>query len=453
MATKSGIEKLMSSDIAIRVENLSKRFRIGATDQRHDTLAAAALNTFKGPIRNLQRLRRLSAFEGSSNEDGDVIWALDNVSFEVKRGDVVGVIGRNGAGKSTLLKVLSQITEPTSGKVTLRGRVSSLLEVGTGFHSELTGRENVYLNGTILGMRKHEVDRKFDEIVDFSGVEKFLDTPVKRYSSGMRVRLAFSVAAHLEPEILLVDEVLAVGDVEFQRKCLGKMEYVANSGRTVLFVSHNLQMIASLCPRTMLLSDGKIVRDGPTSESLAEYVEQSVRTSEYPLALREDRQGSGTIRFTKVQLLDDSGQPIKAASSGQDVQIGLEFNSTVDGPIKVLAISIGFRDQHDRVIFTCPSAIRGSLPEINGTTGAFYCSIPRLPLPPGTYRFNLFSTVGGVIADWVQDAGTIDVIGGDYYGTGRLPPSSHKGVFVDFEWSYISSLKSSHSGSVGGDDA
>lgn len=221
------------SDIAILVENLSKRYRIGVADEQHDTLVGATLGAIRNPARNFQRLRQLTRFRNGSEEDPNTIWALKNVSFEVKRGEVVGVIGRNGAGKSTLLKILSRITHPTSGRVELHGRVSSLLEVGTGFHPELTGRENVYLNGTILGMRKVEIDRKFDEIVDFSGVEKFIDTPVKRYSSGMRVRLAFSVAAYLEPEILLIDEVLAVGDIGFQQKCLGKWK--ASPNKTALF--------------------------------------------------------------------------------------------------------------------------------------------------------------------------------------------------------------------------
>ncbi len=234
------------SDIAIRVENLSKRYRIGLKEEMHDTFAASMMDFVRRPLENLRRLRRLSQFKENGHEPEDIIWALKDVSFEVKRGEVVGLIGRNGAGKSTLLKILSNITYPTSGRVQMHGRVSSLLEVGTGFHPELTGRENIYLNGTILGMTKAEIDRKLDEILDFAGVEEFIDTPVKRYSSGMKVRLAFSVAAHLEPEILVVDEVLAVGDAEFQNKCLGKMGEVAKGGRTVLFVSHNMGAIRSL---------------------------------------------------------------------------------------------------------------------------------------------------------------------------------------------------------------
>src|SRR5215203_1757516 len=230
---------------AIEVEGLGKRYRIGLKEERHENLASALIDAIKSPIKNYREHRSAYDFRdiGANKmfqESAGVIWPLKNISFDVFQGEAVGIVGRNGAGKSTLLKILSKITPPTTGEIRLRGRVSSLLEVGTGFHQELTGRENVYLNGTILGMRKREVDRKFDQIVEFPGVEKFLDTPVKRYSSGMRVRLAFSVAAHLEPEILIVDEVLAVGDAEFQKKCLGKMDDVAKEGRTVLFVSHNL---------------------------------------------------------------------------------------------------------------------------------------------------------------------------------------------------------------------
>ena len=241
------------SDIAIKVENLSKRYRIGLKEETKDTFVGAMGSILKSPLSNLKRLKKLTQFSNDNQDHDDIIWALKDVSFEVKRGEVIGIIGANGAGKSTLLKILAQITHPTSGRVELNGRVASLLEVGTGFHPELTGRENIYLNGTILGMTKKEIDRKLDEIIDFSGVEKFIDTPVKRYSSGMRVRLAFSVAAHLDPEILLIDEVLAVGDAEFQKKCLGKMDEVARGGRTVLFVSHNMGAIGQLCNKSILI--------------------------------------------------------------------------------------------------------------------------------------------------------------------------------------------------------
>jgi lipopolysaccharide transport system ATP-binding protein len=271
----------MSTPMII-VENLSKRYRIGTREESYKTIREAIIDGFKAPVRNFRKLRKLTKFDtnpsNTLDESGelnssDVIWALKDVSFEVSQGEVVGIIGPNGAGKSTLLKVLSRITHPTSGDIKLYGRVSSLLEVGTGFHQELTGRENIYLNGAILGMRKAEIDRKFDQIVAFSEIEKFIDTPVKRYSSGMYVRLAFAVSAHLEPEILLVDEVLAVGDAAFQKKCLGKMGKVAKEGRTVLFVSHNMTAIQSLCSRVFWLNNGQIVETGETNRVVSHYLE------------------------------------------------------------------------------------------------------------------------------------------------------------------------------------
>ncbi|MAT55367.1 MAG: hypothetical protein CMN32_12885 [Saprospirales bacterium] len=262
----------------IRVENLSKAYRIGLKQQSHDTLFGKVADMVKAPLRNLKNLRSLTRFDGA--EDPTVHWALKDIDFTVNEGEVLGIIGHNGAGKSTLLKILSRVTEPTTGRITIHGRVGALLEVGTGFHPELTGRENIYMNGTILGMTKKEIDRKLDEIVDFSGVEKYIDTPVKFYSSGMKVRLGFAVAAHLDPEILIIDEVLAVGDVEFQRKCLGKMEDVSRSGRTVLFVSHNMTAISNLCKRCIVLKQGTISKIDDASDAVKHYVHNSIKTSE-----------------------------------------------------------------------------------------------------------------------------------------------------------------------------
>jgi lipopolysaccharide transport system ATP-binding protein len=256
---------------AVRAEGISKLYRIGLREQHHDTFTGALLDLVRSPVENFRRLRAMGAVTEHNADDQDTIWALRGVSFEVKEGEILGVIGANGAGKSTLLRILSGITEPTSGRAEIHGRIASLLEVGTGFHPELTGRENVYLNGTILGMTKAEVDKDFDEIVDFSGVEKFIETPVKKYSSGMKVRLGFAVAAHLKPEILLIDEVLAVGDLSFQQKCLGKMCEVARAGRTVLFISHNLGAVSRLCNRGLLLDDGKVAMQGSISDVVATY--------------------------------------------------------------------------------------------------------------------------------------------------------------------------------------
>ena len=261
------------SDTVIAAENVTKRYLIGQAEQRHETLIGSAISALMSPIRNARNIARLDASR-VTGDAANILWALDGVSFAVKRGEVLGIIGRNGAGKSTLLKILSRITEPTSGWVGINGRVASFLEVGTGFHPELTGRDNIYMNGTLLGMTKREIDRKFDEIVDFSGVERFLDTPVKRYSSGMQVRLAFAVAAHLEPDILIVDEVLAVGDYEFQKKCMKKMEDVsAGNGRTILFVSHNISAISSLTSKCIYLKNGRIQCQGQTEQIVRAYLD------------------------------------------------------------------------------------------------------------------------------------------------------------------------------------
>lgn len=266
------------SEIAIKVEDLSKLYRIGVKEEKYKTLAGTLNNFIKAPLSNFRRLQSLKNFKNP--DSNDVIWALKDINFEIKQGEAVGIIGRNGAGKSTLLKILSRITDPTHGRITINGRVASLLEVGTGFNAELTGRENIYLNGTILGMRRREIDRKLDEIIDFSGVEKFIDTPVKRYSSGMYVRLAFAVAAHLEPEILIIDEVLAVGDAEFQRKCLGKMDEVAKGGRTVLFVSHNMGAILNLCSKACFLDKGRLISTGMSKEIVDLYIQKNDFISE-----------------------------------------------------------------------------------------------------------------------------------------------------------------------------
>ena len=289
------------SDTVISVENVSKLYRIGKAEQRHDNLVSELTSLLKSPFRKLRDLYRLNTYRDNGDSE-DTIWALKDVSFEVKRGEVLGIIGRNGAGKSTLLKILSQITEPTKGRIRIRGRVASLLEVGTGFHPELTGRENVYLNGTILGMTKKEIDRKFDEIVDFSGVEKFLDTPIKRYSSGMKVRLAFAVAAHLEPEILVIDEVLAVGDAEFQKKCFGKMEEVARYGRTVLFVSHNMNAVNRLCSRATLLIDGELILESNVSEVVNHYLTAGTTTTS---GFSTEQSPDKELEIIEVRLLDD----------------------------------------------------------------------------------------------------------------------------------------------------
>ncbi len=351
------------SDVAIRVENLSKRYRLGVQEEKHDTLVGSLIALIKKPGQNLQRLRRLTRFSENGTNEKDILWALRDVSFEVKQGEVVGVIGRNGAGKSTLLKILSRITYPTTGRVELHGRVASLLEVGTGFHPELTGRENVYLNGTILGMRKKEVDRKFDEIVDFSDIEKFIDTPVKYYSSGMRVRLAFSVAAHLDPEILLIDEVLAVGDVAFQQKCLGRMENVARTGRTVFFVSHDMGMIRALCPQCLYFQQGFLVGNDLTGIIMKRYLEETVESANYSSEVSwvpETAPSSDEVSLNRVSLLDQNN----VVRDMFDVQepISVEVSYNVKKQIHGMRIAIVITTQEGEVAFASTDFLsRGGL--------------------------------------------------------------------------------------------
>jgi lipopolysaccharide transport system ATP-binding protein len=333
----------MSSDVVITAEGVGKRYRLGERESYaalRDVLAGA----LTAPVRKV-RQRRTPRPE---------IWALEDVSFTLGRGEVLGLIGANGAGKSTLLKVLSRITEPTKGRVVLRGRVGSLLEVGTGFHPELTGRENIMLNGTILGMRRAEIVRRFDEIVEFSGAQKFLDTPVKRYSSGMQVRLAFAVAAHLEPEILLVDEVLAVGDAEFQQKCLGKMRDVTREGRTIIFVSHNLAAVRALCPRALVLEKGRAVFDGPTEDAVHRYLGHMdgqaspavIEGEELRLRVAKERLYSDQPFFecTRISVLDDDGLPCSAFGSDEEIVVAIDYR--VFRPIPALRVLVSLTDDN-----------------------------------------------------------------------------------------------------------
>jgi lipopolysaccharide transport system ATP-binding protein len=385
-------------DNIIEVDNLSKCYRIGIKDEIHDSMWMAFLNTLKSPLKNYRKYRSLYRFDNihpnapEEESVSDVIWALKNVSFEVKRGEALGIIGKNGSGKSTLLKILSKITNPTTGQAKFKGRIASLLEVGTGFHPELTGRENIYLNGTILGMTKKEVKRKFDEIVDFSGVEQFLDTPVKRYSSGMSVRLAFAVAAHLEPEILLVDEVLAVGDAEFQKKCLGKMGSVAKGGRTVLLVSHNMGSIAHLCERVLWLHEGKLQLIGPAADVVSTYLSEGVASQSNWQA-----EGSGS------KDLDVKIQSVRIFSSNQQSTSTIEFTNPfnieisyqINRPIRNLSIVFRVIDSIGSVVFesmdTDSTEWRGQLR--NSGVYSSKCKIPEKLIRPGRYRLTVVSFV------------------------------------------------------------
>ncbi|HEX9998176.1 MAG TPA: ABC transporter ATP-binding protein [Abditibacterium sp.] len=396
------------TDIAIRVENLSKLYRIGQVEKA-TTFRESLVNAAGAPLRRLKE-RRLP-----SDDTQNTFWALRDVSFEVKRGEVIGIVGRNGAGKSTLLKVLSRITGPTKGRAQIHGRVGSLLEVGTGFHPELTGRENIFMNGAILGMSRQEIRSKFDEIVAFSEVEKFLDTPVKRYSSGMYTRLAFSVAAHLEPEIMIVDEVLAVGDMAFQQKCLGKMNQVATQGRTVLFVSHNMAAVESLCSRIVILDSGQVNYDGATTDGLRRYYELGRGNEIDGLYIAPDEvKGSPTI--VRASVTDEKG--------GGDGQFAcgapLRFRVECQGQSEMARPDCGIAIENKRGLrittlhTKCDPHFQSGMV---GNAWSYECQIEDLVLAPGQYVVKLgLSDSRGQILHNVENAMTLNILPTDFFG-------------------------------------
>jgi len=422
-------------DIVIRVENLSKRYLIGQREP-YKTLRDTLAERFTAPFRALA-----SSQLHTTSPNGNIVWALRDVSFEVKHGEVIGVIGRNGAGKSTLLKILSRITEPTAGRAMLHGRVGSLLEVGTGFNPELTGRENIFLNGAILGMRRREIERKFDEIVAFAELEKFIDTPVKRYSSGMYMRLAFSVAAHLEPEILIVDEVLAVGDVQFQKKCMGKMGDVVQQGRTILFVSHNMSAIRTLCENTIWLEEGQVRAQGSSNEIVQHYLEASLSHSQssdgfVSIQAREDRIGEGILRLKYIRFLDSNLRCTSRLKTGQAASIAIGY-SAAEG-VRLDNVLVGFTLSSARQEFTgyCQNDISGNGFQGLPPNGEFRCTFPKLPLTPGTYTLNVSCKVGTLLADRLPQAAEFEVVDGDFYDSKLLPPSGYGDVLIDYKWAF-----------------
>ena len=378
---------------SIRIEHLTKRYELGA--MRHETmLREALLNLFRRGPRTAQ----------------ESILALDDVNFNVDEGEVIGIIGRNGAGKSTLLKVLSKITYPTSGRIKVKGRVASLIEVGTGFHDELTGRENIYLNGSILGMRKREIDERIDQIIDFAGVDKFVDTPIKRYSSGMRLRLGFAVAAHMDPDVLFVDEVLAVGDAEFQKKCLNAMDELRSGGRTVLFVSHNMAAIENLCPRTVWIDAGRLRMDGGTDQVIAQYLatfSESQRTG-YDLDKIANRTGNGAIRFTRVDFVDADGQPTAVFRSGEPFRARFYFRATERTRDPHFGMII-FSDLGTRVTTVSTWHANYYIPEVAPGEGMIELSIDDLYLQPNRYFLSLFVDTTGTRFDILDHCIAIDV--------------------------------------------
>ncbi len=400
------------SKTIITVEDISKRYNLNQKVKEEDKFLLKSI------------------FKSSGKKNKKDFWALKDINFEVKQGDKLGIIGRNGAGKSTLLKIMSRIVMPTTGRIEYEGRIASLLEVGTGFHPELTGRENIFLNGSILGMRKPEIKSKFDEIVAFAEVEAFLDTPVKRYSSGMYVRLAFAVAAHLEPEILIVDEVLAVGDSAFQKKCLGKMKDVSSQGRTILFVSHNMAAIQNLCDKCLYLKNGQTITQGNTIDVLPIYLKASMESQLLKLSDREDRSGNGKLRFKAFDLKSEKNENIVAASCGDFVSLQLEVEAVAD--LSNVIVSIGVDDNMGHRVAHFSNEVTDQIFEkISKGVKHINIAVPKFPLKSGEYTFTLFSTVNGDVADWIQDAGSFTVEPGDFFRSGKLPPEGQASIFIE----------------------
>lgn len=416
--------------LAIRMEGLGKRYRIGGKRQDYRTLRDALVSAATVPLR-AARLNRHRAKAGQ-----DFIWSLKELSLDIRQGEVVGIIGRNGAGKSTLLKILSRITEPTEGWADVAGRVGALLEVGTGFHPELTGRENIYLNGAILGMRRAEIRSKFDDIVDFAEVERFIDTPVKHYSSGMYVRLAFAVAAHLEPEILLVDEVLAVGDAAFQKKCLGRMGTVSKQGRTILFVSHNMAAISGFCSSAVMLEQGRVVAAGATDEVVGQYLKTTQVTSALSLAERTDRRGDGSFRFLSLKVADGAGEALETILAGQRIRFIMRYATSTGKPLRNTTVSLAIFTSWGQLATNLWTEYTGDSFEVLPPEGSIACEIPSFPLVPGSYSVSLSAKVQGALADRLDDAFNFDVIEGDFFGTGKAPKA--KGVcLIPHSWGLL----------------
>jgi lipopolysaccharide transport system ATP-binding protein len=419
-------------DIALRIIGLSKRYRIGQRDA-YRTLREVLSNAVSTRLNRLKSTTKEQYFtkeEQAKLSTDDWIWALKDISFEVRRGEAVGIVGPNGAGKSTLLKILSRITDPSAGRVEIYGRVSSLLEVGTGFNPELTGRENIFVNGTMLGMRRAEVARKFDEIVNFSEVEPFLDTPVKRYSSGMHMRLAFAVAAHLETDILLVDEVLAVGDAAFQKKCLGRMGSVAREGRTVLFVSHHMPAILSLCNRAIHLNHGRIIGEGAPTTIVQQYLEKETSSAETPLNQRLDRSGDGSVRISSLQIESTDPDNVIRPKSRLKITIGYHSEKPFYRPQFVVTIY----DAMEVGIYLLHNDFVGGLPEILPPAGKVTCLTEPINITQGRCFLDIELLKGNVQADYVPHAGYFDIVTDDVFGSGMVPTRDWVLGILDHQW-------------------
>jgi lipopolysaccharide transport system ATP-binding protein len=420
------------SDVAIRIEGLSKQYFIGSAQKSFDRFGEQFVDIFSSPFRRAGKLLKGQA-TGAAELD-ESIWALKDVTLDIYSGEAIGIIGSNGAGKSTLLKILSRITDPTEGTVDIFGRVGSLLEVGTGFHPELTGRENIFLNGAILGMRKAEIERKFDQIVEFAEINKFIDTPVKHYSSGMYVRLAFSVAAHLEPEILLVDEVLAVGDAKFQRKSLGKMGDVTKQGRTVLFVSHNMALIQAFCERGIYLREGVIAAIGPMNEVVNTYLKTLEGQEALDLSERRDRRGKGDVILTGVEVIDSHGVPGNAIRVGQPVRFSFNLSQSIK---KDLWCRFSLKDEIGYSVVAFNSKTPGAEDRYSDQIGTqFECELDELLLIPGRYRIDVsIYGAGGEEQDSIEAAAFLDVLPGEVRGRPLgVPKRKRTNVYFPHRW-------------------
>ena len=408
----------------ISARGVSKSYHVGGPQRPPDSIRDAVTGILRAPMRRLRPARQ---------SPENTFWALDDVSFDVQHGDVLGLLGRNGAGKCTMLKVISRITEPTRGRIELRGRVASLLEVGTGFHAELTGRENIYMNGTILGMRRREIARKFDEIVEFSEIERFIDTPVKRYSSGMYVRLAFAVAAHLEPEILVVDEVLAVGDAEFQKKCLGKMSDVAHAGRTVLFVSHNMAAMRALCTRAILLEKGRVAIDGAIEPAIKRYLEQAHTASETAEWKYQWKNPVAKVVADDVEMLVN-GSVMRSVQAGDRCTFRIHYHTTAPE-------FAGSRYSPEIRLYADGQKVLSMAPHISGGVGipaaergSIDCTIERWPFRTRNMRLELLPWVGPEVQEHVVECLNFSSYDGDYYRSGVVPHSDDGFMFIEHAW-------------------
>lgn len=423
------------SDIVLSVENVSKQYRlgeIGTGTLSHD------LNRWWAKLRGKEDPYSVigQTNDRTQKATSEFVWALKDIDFNVEQGEVLGIIGRNGAGKSTLLKLISRITAPSTGMIKAKGRIASLLEVGTGMHQEMTARENIFLNGAILGMTKKEIQKKFDEIIDFAGCEMYVDTPVKRFSSGMRVRLGFAVAAFLEPEILIVDEVLAVGDAEFQRKAVGKMKDVSRSeGRTVLFVSHNMASIQHLCTRLLVLGNGTTAFEGGVEEGIQFYLKQNMDIGKKELSARTDRTNGKNFRFTRVYAINSKGFPSDQLVSGEEVELKVKYS--VQQTMYPTGIRLLLMDTRGIVRILMNSGLIYKTPKVFVATeeGEFSFKIPKFPLPKGSYSVQASLYSKGEIMDDIEHAFSFDVIGGDFYNTGKEPTMT-EGVLVDYDFDF-----------------